>query len=608
LLNARLNEEFPILEKRDEWYHIRLIDGREGWIHENDLQVISEAQTGAGFSQSDLGDVLEFSVQALTKIKARRDSAAQIYSRVTNYFENLPAAEKESRTAAYAKIKTTREQINRFASYVTHYHQKYALMYLPPVNKTSLLDHTRGALTFLIGNSMYENIETKSATSRNIAFTGRKVLNDRSEISADFNTRREILQTPYTTNNYRLVYRYNFARGLRLTNYLGVNTFADDSLARNSFNQWNAGYNLYYLLKPGMEIFNDFNFLKKNLKEDGPNAYSNGLLNAGLRYRPDSHTLWTFATRGLIQSSDAAYLDFQRYVPQVVYQRQNRDGFFQGLFDWEILGYGDEAQQNNYQRERLEFQWQRPRSTRRVLLSAKQYPHNERLNYFKLGGEMQWLRYQPGSSTRTNMSLLFALFPQMTEQGGNYLDFRMDRSQTKSRLFNDFNVFARLWSDPNGPIRRYHLIDFYQSIGYNWGTFRLGPLLGAHLLIHSDEKFFRKDGNSLRTGVDLKGNFMIQRAILNISAQYEYDILFGEEVVINPNTGEITPGELATRNPTTLQLLLDFRVPVSRSFDFQMLINKYKINLDLGDDEADRLLATRDRVTFLAGLVYRFNR
>ena len=44
---AQLNDEYPIVDQRDQWYQITLFDGRTGWIHEDEVQVITASLAAA---------------------------------------------------------------------------------------------------------------------------------------------------------------------------------------------------------------------------------------------------------------------------------------------------------------------------------------------------------------------------------------------------------------------------------------------------------------------------------------------------------------------------------------------------------------------------------
>jgi len=47
VVEVRLNQEYIILDQRDKWYKIRTADNREGWLMEEDIQVISRPSPDA---------------------------------------------------------------------------------------------------------------------------------------------------------------------------------------------------------------------------------------------------------------------------------------------------------------------------------------------------------------------------------------------------------------------------------------------------------------------------------------------------------------------------------------------------------------------------------
>jgi N-acetylmuramoyl-L-alanine amidase len=55
---VRQGEKYAALEKRGDWYRIRLVDGREGWIHEKLVTVARSgeaSQTRAAASDPSIG-------------------------------------------------------------------------------------------------------------------------------------------------------------------------------------------------------------------------------------------------------------------------------------------------------------------------------------------------------------------------------------------------------------------------------------------------------------------------------------------------------------------------------------------------------------------------
>ena len=75
-------EEFKIIEHDDNYYHIELGDGRDGWIHESCGQKITETveqkNIGSLLSDSDIGKYLDFSEKVFIKIEENFDKALEL--------------------------------------------------------------------------------------------------------------------------------------------------------------------------------------------------------------------------------------------------------------------------------------------------------------------------------------------------------------------------------------------------------------------------------------------------------------------------------------------------------------------------------------------------
>ncbi len=82
LYSPTINEEFKIIGQDDNYYHIELDDGREGWIHESCGQKIIETVEQKGveslLSDSDIGKYLDFSEMIFAKIEENKILADQL--------------------------------------------------------------------------------------------------------------------------------------------------------------------------------------------------------------------------------------------------------------------------------------------------------------------------------------------------------------------------------------------------------------------------------------------------------------------------------------------------------------------------------------------------
>lgn len=82
LYSPTINEEFKVISHDDNYYHIQLGDGREGWIHETCGQVFTETveqkKTRSMLSDADIGKYLDFSEKIFIKIEDNKILADRI--------------------------------------------------------------------------------------------------------------------------------------------------------------------------------------------------------------------------------------------------------------------------------------------------------------------------------------------------------------------------------------------------------------------------------------------------------------------------------------------------------------------------------------------------
>ncbi|MGH7456808.1 MAG: hypothetical protein ACRENG_35995, partial [bacterium] len=174
------------------------------------------------------------------------------------------------------------------------------------------------------------------------------------------------------------------------------------------------------------------------------------------------------------------------------------------------------------------------------------------------------------------------------------------------RFFFDLSLFGRTWRKTDAATRRDHVVDLYNRFGIKIYQVEVGPLLGAHLLLNKGEKTLKRDGNSFRAGLDVNGNFVIKKAIVNVAIRYEKNFVFGNEISINSTTGQTTVGELVTRRPTTVQISAGARIPVWQDFELRLDLNRYNIDLDVDNQTSINPVSSRSRLMILAGFGYQF--
>jgi hypothetical protein len=608
LLVARLSDEFLVIEQRDQWYRIRLADGREGWIHEDVIQVFSAPASPSSVEKKtqapqDTKNLLTLAADLIKTINAKQDTAAQILSSLEESYRQLPETERQKLLPIYSSIVQERNKITEYHVYANHFYEKYAAFQQIPSTPTVRLPRgINGQLSIQTGKSAYESQGDESLTSRDLNFTGSMRLNDRSQVTAALTNRSEVIQTPYGTNDVRLAYVYRSPTGLHLNSYASYNKYDDKNFERNNFKELGAGLNLSYPLSAKSHFFTDLAFNNKAYQEEGSNDYSGGQLNTGFRIRTNPNTQLDLALRGLVQSSDISFLDFRRFVPQFQYLRKTRGGSFGAKLEFEQIGYAEEAKSNDFRRERLDLVWSTNGSQRQITVTGKQFPNNENFNYLKLGLQSRWQSTRGLSFSRTGLSLLYVHHPQGSEQQVDYLDVRADRASSGKSSYLDLSLFGRAWRSSD----RDHLVDFYSRLGLKISKVQVGPVVGAHLLLNKEGSAIKRDGNSFRAGLDLRSQFTINKASVNFAFGYEKAFVYGNEIAIDQNTGELTTGEVAERNPTTLQFSAGLRMPIVQAIDFELDIRRYEIDLDVSDEVSINPVSSRSRLHVLAGLGYRF--
>jgi hypothetical protein len=612
LLVARLNDEFPVIEQRDQWHRIRLADGREGWIHEDVVQVFAASAPSTPVekkaqSPSDTKGILTLAAGLIKEINARQDTAARIASRLEETYQRLPEAERQQLLSLYNDIAQERDKIAEYHIYANHFYEKYAAH--QEISNLPLIRLPRGItgqLSIQTGKSAYESQSEESLTARDLNFTGSMQLNDRSQVTVSLTNRSEVIQTPYSANDIRLGHIYQAPNGLSVNSYAAYHGYNDKGLDRNTFKNLGAGVSLRYPLNAASSFFTELNYDSKDYKEDGGNNYQGGQFNIGWRRQPHAKTQLTMNLRGLIQSSDISFLDFKRFMPQIEYWRRTNNGKFGARLEAERIGYAEEARGNDFRRERLDLTWSSSESQHQVTVIGKQFANDEEQNYIKLAGRIRRQKARLLALSRTELSLLLVFFPKGGDRLSDYLDLRLDRSHGGNHAYFDFSLFGRAWRKTEASIRRDHVVDLYSRFGLKISKIQVGPLVGAHLLLNKEEKAFKRDGNSLRAGADINGNFLIKKATVNFAVRYEKDFVFGSEIAIDPNSGVTTLGEVVTRRPTTWQISAGTRIPLAQDLEFRLDLNRYNIDLDVDDETSINPVSTRSRMMIIGGFGYRF--
>jgi len=613
MIVARMHEEFIAQEKHDDWYRIDLPDGRTGWIHEEMVQVFtthleSVREDREAQPDKDLEDILMLASGMIESIGARYDSAATIFQIVDDSYASLSGTDKQTVFNVYQEINRERDKIHEYHTYANHYYGKIAghREFTPAGILSAIPPGYSGTITLHLGSSAYESGGEESLTSRHINISGRKIINDRSHLNLSLAHRNDVIQTPFTTNNVGVGYAYRTMNGLTINSRVHYTGYDDKSFDRNNFNHYTLGFDVTSPVSRRSEFFSQFSYDSKSYQVEGGNEFNSGRFQAGMRMNnPDSRIV--VQLRGNIQSSEISFLDFKRFVPQLQYVRRQQQGTFSVNVELEQFSYAAESEANNYTSERLDVAWNRQGGNQRFSIIGKQFPNFSERDYIKLGWQMSRQNTRRFTYSRDGAGLLLVLFPNGGEQQVHYLDTRLDRYRSDSDNVFEAGLFGRVWNTFSDDIVRNHHIDIFARYAWKYSVIEIGPIAGAHLLINENERILKRDGNSIRAGLDCTANFFIQKSSFHISTRYERSFVFGHELSISP-TGLTSRGELVTRQPHTFTFTGAARIPIMPAMDLTFDINHYSIGLDVDETTSVSIepISNRSRMVFRAGLGYRF--
>ncbi len=635
LLEAKLDDEFPILRKRDQWYEIRLEDGRQGWIQEDAVQILVSEETvdiatDQELSQSQIEEMYSLSSTWMDDIEQYHETAAGIFATIQQQYNDLSPSEKKQHEYTYQLLVLENEKIARYHTYADHFftpYQKQADATIPIIlqpDKSPL----SGTATLNLGKSSYNSDREESETSQELTFNGMYRLNEKSKLNASLTKRRDVIHTPFSTTNFRLGHTYRQPDGLSLNSRISYDKYSDDNMPENEFGQLGLNINIDYLLQNGTQLFGYFNRVDKNFEQGGGNGYTSNMFNIGATMEKDLEHRMTFNVNGIVQRGDVSYLEFNQFNPRFRYVKQTSEkSNFAIIVDVDRLSYSEAHQGSNYTKENISFQWTQQtegdQRERLLRITGKQFPNHQSQNYLKLSGDLRWQsgRYGFGSSTSTSIFGVLTVFTNGDSTQANSLDLRLNRTKNSDQTVWNINVYFRFWTMPETDIPMYNTLNLYSRMGWvfdgitvgpiTFTRFNVGPVLGGHILYHKETSFFKNEGNALRIGVGCQGNFKVKSTSGNISLSWERSFTYENEIAIvrTNTTYEVEYGDLVQRKPTSFQCRIASRTPITQNLDLQASLSYYTIDTDINEAVSIEVdpIQKRSKFKFWVGLTYRLN-
>ena len=130
--------------------------------------------------------------------------------------------------------------------------------------------------------------------------------------------------------------------------------------------------------------------------------------------------------------------------------------------------------------------------------------------------------------------------------------------------------------------------------------------MGGHLFFNFDEDYFRRNGNSVRTGIAASSNIKILKATLFLGGSYERSLILTKETTFDPISGNIAYGKDLFRKPSSFQFTVDFRQPVKNNLDIHFNLSTYDIRTDATFETSINPVEKKSNLRFSGGVLYRF--
>ena len=646
---VRLNEEYPIIERHENWIRIKTENAREGWIRENYIQIISKAPPEIpdkekrimGKEASLLLSLISGNRIAIFEL---HETALQTFQQINETYNSLSQENKKPLEADYNAARLAMEKINKYF--------EYANRFLKPLNNIPL--HTDEKLTAKvipgerfkgtamadIGRSSYTNMESNSTTSTRLAFNGIYQIDPSMSVEAGIHHQNELIQTPFSNTTIETGISKTFANKLQLKGKLDYENYNDKSTATNTFGFINTGINVMYNPSRKSNIYGNINYRAKDYSILEENNYQSVFYTLGTSMTPEENKTLRFQVLGTSQFSERDFMRFNQINPTFYYMvKQNQKKSFNAGFDVDILKFATTNNSNDYQKYKMELLWRISRSKKILMkklnLTYKSHPFNKLQDYVRIGYNLQRRKGSPEKkSSSSSFSTIFTyVVNRENMMAPDQFDLRWDKSKTGPTGFFNINIFNRFWNNfvKSDTTSFDNVIDFFSEFGPNirnishgtvaFNSLKIGFILGGHIyynfskLIFTSEQtdeeanpfkdtFFR-NGSSVRGGIGITSGFKIKNASLELAGSYERSLVLQKQASMD-TSGTMIYGDNLMRKPSSFQFRIDFRLPLYQNWDIHFNLNNYLIRTDATIETSINPIEKKSNLRFSGGLIYRF--
>lgn len=588
-------DELLLIEQRNDWLKVELEDGREGWVLHEKVQVIQKRVTSSNPISGDLR-VRQMAEKLYENTQNQYGRAEQLFDDFEEVYKDLSSSEKAEASSIYSAYLNEKEKIQTYMAYADHYHGKFTTLPSSLATATSTGRNEigfQGTASLRLGTASYESITKESTTSRNLNLNGAVIFSPQSRLNVNINSNRDVIQTPYTSNDVNLNFQHQTPGGTRLQGSVLFNSYNDENVDANSFQNVGVGARAEHPLNTETRIFGDIRANYKSYEILDGNEFEGAQFNTGVNYN-GAKTQANVGVRGRLQNSNVSFLDYTRVIPNAAVRWLTDRGSFGIRAEAEQLIYDIGAEGNNFNRGRIDLQRTGRTNSTSLILIAKQFPNNEAFDNYRFRLQNQWNNHSGTRTGRTSMSLQYVYHPQENSQLTNFFDLRFDKNNSYEKAYFDVNLFGRYWEESGLD----HRVNMFSRFGLKYQQFQIGPVVGAQLLLNPDDLGIERAGNTLRAGADARVNAVIQKATIYGSFRYQKSIIYS-------NAGA---SGIQQRMPTTIEANAGLQIPLLTALDLKIDATYFNVDLDISNMSNPTPNSTQSGLRFLAGVSYRFQR
>jgi hypothetical protein len=592
------DETYYVLERQPGYLRIQLDPGKEGWIN-----------AGSAFVTGS---------QPINKtLEPLSNNTAQKVEVIHRLFTGLDVLERNFEKASKAianpsdKSKTLIREFKRYLTNARNYYQAHFAdfaaeppQYANAINKFSgELALAKGSSTFRDEYSEFLREEFKGSLT-DFSLKGLYRMNQSSSVDLLIDTRSELLETPFKSNNYKLGFRRNL-KGNHFSLGAGINQYKDSFRGINSYDRLGVNARIRQSLNQNNALSLQYQLVRNNYESEASTDYSRHHVTAGTESRLKNNNIFMTTFRGNLSTSDKEQLNFFHVLPSITYRKVDPNSSTDYTFSFESFSYEGLTLRNSI-RGNFGIKGSIRKELGKIkqnemLLSYIAYPENPNIDHAKISLHTGSHNFIGGNKFST-FGITTKYF--LSNANASYADLRYDAGAT-GKIFTQLSLFDRLYYPEETVLT---LLEANFKLGFQIEGFKIGPVLSVRGTVDFNDFSVEADGNYFRIGAFIEGAETFKNGLrLALNGAYDYGNVYSEDISIDPVTGLINAGEVLSRNPTTLRFSFQAGYTLMQLFDLFATADYYKIDRDHKTVSGLNPILSSDRLSFKIGFMYRYN-